>query len=231
MSIVQLGTERLSVGTIYCVGKNYDAHAKEMEKLLQLDATPTDVPIVFSKPAASLIQSGGTIRIPVYDGKPISSELHHEVELVLLVGDDCEAISEREAASVVAGFGVGLDMTLRDLQSVAKKGGNPWLVSKGFRSSAVLSPLVASSDLGRAQRLALELKKNGTVVQRGDTSEMIYKLEKIISYLSHIFALRRGDLIYTGTPAGVAAVKSGDVLTATLYEDGAPLTSLVASVA
>lgn len=231
MSIVQLGTERLSVGTIYCVGKNYDAHAKEMEKLIQLDATPTEAPIVFSKPAASLVASGATLRIPAYDGKPISNEMHHEVELTLLVGSDCESISEREASSVIAGFGVGLDMTLRDLQSVAKKGGNPWLVSKGFRGSAVVSPFIASNDLARAQRLTLELKKNGTVVQRGETREMIYKLEKIVSYLSHVFALRRGDVIYTGTPAGVAAVKPGDRLVATLYENGSTLAWLEATVA
>jgi 2-keto-4-pentenoate hydratase/2-oxohepta-3-ene-1,7-dioic acid hydratase in catechol pathway len=231
MSFVQLGSETLSIGTIYCIGKNYETHAKEMEKLIQLDATPTATPIVFSKPASSLIQSGGAIQIPIYNGKPISNDLHHETELVLVIGTDAEKISEAESASVIAGFGIGLDMTLRDVQSEAKKGGNPWLVSKGFRTSAVVSPMLASNDLARAQSLTLELKKNDTVVQKGNTSEMIYKLEKIVSYLSHIFALRRGDLIYTGTPAGVAAVKSGDRLCATLYEQTAPLTSLIATVA
>ncbi|MFQ3607399.1 MAG: fumarylacetoacetate hydrolase family protein [Chloroherpetonaceae bacterium] len=230
MSSIQLGTEPMPLGTIYCIGKNYDAHAKEMEKLIQLDATPSENPIVFSKPAASLIESGGTINIPTYNGTPISSDLHHETELVLIVRKDAENLSEAESATAIAGFGIGLDMTLRDVQSVAKKGGNPWLVSKGFRTSAVVSPMVASSDLKRAQSLTLELKKNGVVVQRGNTSEMIYKLEKIVSYLSHIFTLRRGDLIYTGTPAGVAAVKTGDMLEATLYENGSPLTSLVAHV-
>ncbi|MGQ9806079.1 MAG: fumarylacetoacetate hydrolase family protein [Chlorobiales bacterium] len=230
MSSVQLGTERIPVGTIYCIGKNYEAHAKEMEKLIQLDATPTESPIVFSKPAASLVQSGHTICIPTYNGKPISSDLHHEIELVLVVGKDAENLSEAESATAIAGFGVGLDMTLRDVQSLAKQSGNPWLVSKGFRTSAVVSPMIASSDLQRAQSLTLELKKNGAVVQHGKTSEMIYKLEKIVSYLSHIFALRRGDLIYTGTPAGVAAVKSGDALVATLYENGTSLTSLTAYV-
>ncbi len=230
MSVIQLGNESVPVGTIYCIGKNYDAHAKEMEKLIQLDATPSANPIVFSKPGASLIESGGTIKIPTYNGAPISSDLHHETELVLLVGKDAENLSEAESATAIAGFGIGLDMTLRDVQSVAKKSGNPWLVSKGFRTSAVLSPVVVSNDLKRAQSLTLELKKNGTVVQRGETREMIYKLEKIVSYLSHIFTLRRGDLIYTGTPAGVAAVKTGDVLEATLYENGSALTSLVAHV-
>jgi fumarylpyruvate hydrolase len=231
MSFVQLGSERLSVGTIYCIGKNYDAHAKEIAKLIQLDATPTETPIVFSKPASSLIQSGETIQIPTYNGQRLSNDLHHETELVLVVGNDAENISESDSSSVIAGFGIGLDMTLRDVQSEAKKGGNPWLVSKGFRTSAVVSPMLASNDLARAQSLTLELKKNDTVVQKGNTSEMIYKLEKIISYLSHVFKLRRGDLIYTGTPAGVAAVKSGDVLCATLYEQGLALTNLVATVA
>lgn len=230
MSSIQLSTETIPVSTIYCIGKNYDAHAKEMEKMIQLDATPTENPIVFSKPAASLIQSGSTIQIPTYNGKPLSSDLHHETELVLVVGNNAENISEAESATVISGFGIGLDMTLRDVQSVAKKGGNPWLVAKGFRTSAVVSPMIASNDLQRAQSLTLELKKNGQTVQKGNTSDMIYKLEKIVSYLSHIFTLRRGDLIYTGTPAGVAAVKVGDVLEATLYENGTPLTSLVAYV-
>ncbi len=230
MSFIQLGTESIPIGTIYCIGKNYDAHAKEMEKLIQLDTAPSEYPIVFSKPAASLIQSGETIQIPTYNGMPISHDLHHETELVLVVGKDAQNLSEADSATAIAGFGIGLDMTLRDVQSVAKKGGNPWLVSKGFRTSAVISPIVVSSDLRRAQSLTLELKKNGVVVQRGSTREMIYKLETIISYLSHIFTLRRGDLIYTGTPAGVAAVKTGDVLEASLYENGTCLTSLVAHV-
>ncbi len=230
MSSIHLGSETASIGTIYCIGKNYDAHAKEMEKMIQLDSTPTETPIVFSKPAASLIASGETIQIPIYNGKPISNDLHHETELVLVVGKDAENVSEQDAASVISGFGIGLDMTLRDVQSDAKKAGNPWLVSKGFRTSAVVSPMIVSNDLQRAQSLTLELKKNGQTVQKGNTSEMIYKLEKIVSYLSHIFTLRRGDLIYTGTPAGVAAVKSGDALQATLYEGDAPLTTLVATV-
>lgn len=230
MTSIQLGSEPVPIGTIYCIGKNYDAHAKEMEKLIQLDATPSETPIVFSKPAASLIQSGEMVRIPAYNGKPISSDLHHEIELVLVVGKDAENLSEAESATAIAGFGVGLDMTLRDMQSSAKKSGNPWLVSKGFRTSAVVSSMVASNDLARAQSLTLKLKKNGAVVQHGKTSEMIYKLEKIVSYLSHIFALRRGDLIYTGTPAGVGAVQTGDELVATLYENGTPLTSLTATV-
>lgn len=230
MSAIQLGNQILSVGSIYCIGKNYDAHAKEMAAMIQLDATKTEEPIVFSKPAASLIHSGGTIQIPTYNGKPISNEMHHEVELVLVVGKNAQNVSEEEAGKIISGFGIGLDMTLRDVQSAAKKSGNPWLVSKGFRTSAVVSRFIKSSDLSRAQQLKLELKKNGATVQAGSASEMLYKIETIVSYLSHIFSLRVGDLIYTGTPAGVAAVQSGDVLEANLLEGESEIAKLSVSV-
>lgn len=134
MASVLLDTKTVAVGTIYCIGKNYEAHAKEMRNKLGLefsDTAATQEPIVFSKPASSLIHSGESITIPRFRGKAISNEMHHELELVVLIGRRAVEVSEENAADYVAGFGVGLDMTLRDRQTEAKRNGQPWLLRKG----------------------------------------------------------------------------------------------------
>ncbi|RFM23022.1 MAG: FAA hydrolase family protein [Candidatus Thermochlorobacter aerophilum] len=219
MASVLLDTKTVAVGTIYCIGKNYEAHAKEMRNKLGLefsDTAATQEPIVFSKPASSLIHSGESITIPRFRGKAISNEMHHELELVVLIGRRAVEVSEENAADYVAGFGVGLDMTLRDRQTEAKRNGQPWLLSKGFRTAAVISNFVPLP-LHKVSEMAIELKKNGERVQFGYPREMTFSISFLISYLSHIFGLEAGDLIFTGTPEGVGKVQTGDKLTAILY--------------
>ncbi len=219
MASVLLDTKTVTVGTIYCIGKNYEAHAKEMRNKLGLDfsdTAATQEPIVFSKPASSLIHSGESITVPRFRGKAISNEVHHELELVVLIGRQAVEVSEANAADYVAGFGVGLDMTLRDRQTEAKKNGQPWLLSKGFRTAAVVSNFI-SLPLHEVSEMAIELKKNGERVQFGYPREMTFSISFLISYLSHIFGLEAGDLIFTGTPEGVGKVQAGDRLTAILY--------------
>jgi 2-keto-4-pentenoate hydratase/2-oxohepta-3-ene-1,7-dioic acid hydratase in catechol pathway len=228
MASVSLESKTIAVGTIYCVGKNYEAHAKEMRDKLGLnfpDTAAVQEPIIFSKPASALIQSGENIAMPHFKGEPISSEMHHELELVVLIGRRAIEVSEANAADYVAGFGVGLDMTLRDRQTQAKKNGQPWLLSKGFRTAAVVSDFV-SLPLQEIDSMAIELKKNGERVQFGYPREMTFSISFLISYLSHIFGLEAGDLIFTGTPEGVGKVQPGDTLTAILHGKTGALTEL-----
>lgn len=231
MTSVLLHRKPIAVGTIYCVGKNYEAHAKEMREKLGLNFpdAPAEAPILFSKPAVSLAQPGESLSIPRFKGKPISNEMHHELELVVLIGKRAIEIDENEAADYVAGFGVGLDMTLRDRQTEAKKNGQPWLVSKGFRTAAAVSEFVALP-LDAVETFAIELKKNGERAQFGYPREMTFNIPFLISYISHIFGLEAGDLIFTGTPEGVGKVSSGDALTATLYHNANALAELRAQV-
>lgn len=228
MATVFLGNTPIQVGTIFCVGKNYEAHAKEMREKLGLnlpDTAAEEEPILFSKPASALIHSGEYVSVPYFKGKPIGSELHHELELVVLIGKPAEAVRESDAEAYIAGFGVGLDMTLRDRQTAAKKHGQPWLVSKGFRTAAVVSSFVPAP-LAALGSFSIELLKNGLRVQFGFPREMIFSVPFLISYLSHIFGLEAGDLIFTGTPEGVGKVETGDELTAVLRKDSTTLTQL-----
>jgi 2-keto-4-pentenoate hydratase/2-oxohepta-3-ene-1,7-dioic acid hydratase in catechol pathway len=154
-------------------------------------------------------------------GKPIilpsfSNDVHHECELVVLIGRGAQNISEVDAMSHVAGFGIGLDLTARDVQSVAKQKGNPWTKSKGFRCAACLYELVPAASVANPGELTFTLKVNGEVRQQGDTRHMLFKLPTLIHYLSTVYGLSEGDLIYTGTPAGVAALHSGDQVELTL---------------
>lgn len=232
MTSVSLNSQTIAVGTIYCVGKNYEAHAKEMREKLGLNFpdAPAEAPILFSKPAVSLAQPGESLSIPRFKGKPISNEMHHELELVVLIGKRAIEIGETEAADYVAGFGVGLDMTLRDRQTEAKKNGQPWLVSKGFRTAAAVSEFVPLP-LDAVETFAIELKKNGARAQYGYPREMTFKIPFLISYLSHIFGLEVGDLIFTGTPEGVGKVEPGDELIASLHSDADTLATLRAQIA
>lgn len=199
----------LPVGKILCLGRNYPEHVKEMK------ASTPDRPIVFMKPATALVHSGGRVVIP-----PISQEVHHEVEMVVVVGKEARNVPESVAFDYVAGYAVGLDMTLRDVQSEAKKLGLPWTVAKGFDSSAPVSDAVEKEKIVDPHNLTLSLKVNGTLRQRSNTGEMIFRIDHIVSYLSSIFTLEPGDLIFTGTPEGVGRVKAGDVLEAELETVG-----------
>jgi acylpyruvate hydrolase len=195
----------LPVGTIYCIGRNYLEHAKEMGSTVQPD------PVVFIKPPSAHAISGSKVAIPSY-----SNLMHHEVELVVVIGKDCINVSEAEALDYVSGYGVGIDFTLRDVQTKAKESGLPWATAKSFFASAPVSNIVPFDEIANANSCDIELTVNGTLVQSGNTAEMARSVPQLISYISHVFRLRTGDCIFTGTPKGVGSVSKGDKLVATL---------------
>ncbi len=192
---------RWPVRRIYCVGRNYAAHAREMGK--DPDREP---PFFFSKPADAVVESGMSVAYP-----PLTQDLHHEAELVVAIGTGGRDIAEAEALSRVWGYAVGNDLTRRDLQAEAKKMGRPWDLAKGFDSSAVIGPIHPAADTGHPARGGIRLAVNGTVRQDADLAEMIWSVSEIVSFLSHSVALAPGDLIMTGTPAGVGALVPGDL--------------------
>jgi 2-keto-4-pentenoate hydratase/2-oxohepta-3-ene-1,7-dioic acid hydratase in catechol pathway len=205
MKTVRFQDTEIPVGKILCLGLNYMEHAKEMGTRVP------EQPVVFIKPSTAIIRSGDDVSMPA-----ISSELHHEVELVLLVGTTGTDIPATRAYEHVAGYGVGLDMTLRDVQSVAKKKGEPWALAKGFDTSAPVSTIVDKKNVPDPHNLEISLKVNGQFRQKSNTRNMIFRIEYVVSFLSSIFTLESGDLIFTGTPPGVASVVPGDVLEAEL---------------
>ena len=200
-------------GKLLCIGRNYARHAAEMGS-----DVPSE-PMVFLKPSSALIASGQSIVLPAQ-----STSVHHEVELVVLIGKRIKHASAEEAAESIAGYAVGLDMTARDLQADAKKKGAPWSVSKGFDTFAPLGEMVAPSVIDDPQQLQLSLTINGTVRQEGSTAQMIFSVVELVVYCSSIFTLEPGDLIYTGTPEGVGQVQPGDRLQAEVL--GLPVLSV-----
>lgn len=208
--------EPIAVGKIICIGRNYAEHAKEMKSDIP------QAPVLFLKPPTALLPDGGTIIIP-----SVSNDVHHEVEMTVLIGKGGNNIPRRAALEHVAGYGVGLDMTLRDVQNEAKKKGLPWTLAKGFDTSAPVSRFVAASKVRNPQALEVELNVNGILRQRSKTDQLIFSVEHLIAYISQFITLERGDIIFTGTPEGVAQVKSGDQLEAALRDGaGQTLTSL-----
>jgi 2-keto-4-pentenoate hydratase/2-oxohepta-3-ene-1,7-dioic acid hydratase in catechol pathway len=202
-------SELIRVGKILCVGRNYESHAREMNTKVP------EEPMVFLKPPTALVQDGESVMIP-----KISSDLHHEVEMVLLFGKRGRDIGEAEAMKYIAGYGVGLDMTLRDVQAEAKKKGLPWTVAKGFDTSAPVSEFVRAKDVPDPHCLNITLKVNGQLRQSANTRNMIFRIGDIIAFISSIFTLEPGDLIFTGTPEGVGSVVAGDQLEAELETVG-----------
>ena len=198
------GTEaRYAVRRIFCVGRNYADHAREM------GADPTrEPPFYFTKPATALTPSGATVPYPTE-----TKNYHYEMELVLALGAPVFKVSPEAAIAAIWGYAPGLDMTRRDLQAAAKSAGKPWDTAKGFDQSAILGEIVRVGDVGRLDKGAITLAVNGVEKQHGDLAEMIWNQAEIVSNLSHLYRLHPGDLIYTGTPAGVGAVVPGDVLT------------------
>ena len=197
--------EIFEVRKIFCIGRNYAEHAKEMK------ADIPEAPIFFLKPRTAIIGDGGVIRIP-----SISKELHHEVEMTVLLGRGGKDISRGNAFNFVAGYGIGLDMTLRDVQSEAKKKGMPWTLAKGFDTSAPLSAFVPADQITDPHDLDLKLDVNGVTRQKSNTKNFIFKIDELIAYISQFFTFERGDIIFTGTPEGVASTASGDRLEAQL---------------
>jgi len=218
MSFITLNKSKVPVGTIYGMWKTYPKHAREMRQMESEAKAPvafSDDPVVFSKPASSISYNGEYIKIPIVNGKPLSENLQYEVELVLLVGKTASNVPENEALTYISGYGIGLDMTLRDVQLEAKKNGLPWLTGKGFKTSAVVSDFVQLSTHS-PYNLTIELQQNRKTVQYAPITDMGYSLEFLISYLSEIFILEAGDLIFTGTPEGSGKCVTGDVLAAQL---------------
>lgn len=199
--------EEYIIHKIVCVGRNYAEHAKELGNEIP------DKPVLFLKPASTLIYSGGEIIHPDF-----GNELHHEVELVLLIGETVKKANAIEAEKAIIGYGVGFDMTLRDVQNELKKKGNPWTLAKCFDTSAVISDFVLKKDYRLKTDEKLELKVNGVVKQSESLKSMIFNPAEIVEYISSVMTLEKGDLIFTGTPAGVSKVNRGDKLEAKLGE-------------
>lgn len=193
-------------GKLLCIGRNYAEHVREMGDVTDVP----EEPVVFLKPATALVAPGGEVVIP-----PQSNDVHHELELVAVIGRIGKDIPEAKALEYVAAYALGLDMTARDLQTQAKDRRAPWSVAKGFDTFAPLGPLTAAADVPDPQVLDLRLTVNSEVRQTGSTRDMIFPVTFLVSYLSRIFTLEPGDLIYTGTPEGVGPVADGDVLEAT----------------
>lgn len=201
------GDASFPVRRIYCVGRNYAAHAREMGH--DPDREP---PFFFGKPADAIVYvapgTQGTFPYP-----PASEDVHFEMELVAAIGRGGRDIPAANALEHVYGYALGLDMTRRDLQAAAKKLGRPWEVAKGFDHSAPIGPIHPAASVGHPARGAIWLKVNGEERQRSDISDMIWSLPDTVAYLSGLFELFPGDLIYTGTPEGVGRIVRGDVMT------------------
>lgn len=185
------------VHRVYCVGRNYAAHAIEMGH------DGREPPFFFSKPADALVQAGHVA------WPPATSDLHHEVELVVALGQGGENLDEKHALDLVLAYAVGVDLTRRDLQRLAKQQSRPWDVAKGFDQSAPISKLQLAADIGHPASGNIELAVDGEVRQSGDLSDMIWPVAGIISELSRYFTLLPGDIIFTGTPEGVGPLKTG----------------------
>ncbi len=207
-----VGSEQcFPVRRVYCVGRNYAEHAREMGALDQADGR--EPPFFFTKPGDAVI--GGLDDVAV-DYPPLTANLHHEVELVAVLGAGGANVSVDAASALIYGYAVGLDLTRRDMQARAKEKSHPWDMSKGFDQSAVIGGIVPASVCGHPERGGIELLVNGACRQRGDLSEMLWKIPEIVANLSTFVRLEAGDLIYTGTPAGVGPLVRGDRLQASV---------------
>lgn len=198
-----------TVGKIVCLGRNYLDHIRE------LDNSVPDRAVIFCKPGSSLLADGGAVKIPEY-----SNDCHHELELALLVGKSGKNIQKEAALSYLVGYGVALDLTLRDLQSELKNKGLPWEISKGFDTSCPISDFTPSERVPNPNNLQLTLKVNGQIRQQGNTAQMMRSVEEIITEISNFYTLEAGDIILTGTPAGVSKIETGDVLEGTIEQVG-----------
>lgn len=196
---------RIPIMKIICIGRNYSEHAKEM------NSPVPDVPVFFIKPDTALLRNNNAFYYPSF-----TNDLHYELEVVLKICRLGKSISERFANRYYSEVGLGIDFTARDLQKTCKEKGLPWEIAKAFDYSAAVSPFIPKEELGDLTNLEFRLEKNGVVVQRGNTADMLFSFDKLISYVSGYVSFRIGDLLFTGTPAGVGSVVIGDRLTAYL---------------
>jgi 2-keto-4-pentenoate hydratase/2-oxohepta-3-ene-1,7-dioic acid hydratase in catechol pathway len=185
---------------ILCVGRNYSEHAKELG-----NAVPEN-PVIFSKPDTALLKNGEDFYLPSF-----SNDVHHEVELVLKINKVGKKIQEKFARNYFSEIGLGIDFTARDVQSELKSKGLPWELAKAFDGSAPIGNFINMENMD-LKNIDFSLQKNGQIVQKGNTAQMIFSFEQIVSFVSQYFTLKVGDLIYTGTPAGVSQVNIGDKL-------------------
>jgi fumarylpyruvate hydrolase len=206
VSVAVLGTAlRFPVHRIYCVGRNYEDHAKEM------GFSGREPPFFFMKPADAVVAinagQSGTMPYP-----SLTHSLHHEIELVVAIGTGGKNIKTTDAQKHIYGYAVGLDMTRRDLQNEMKKQGRPWCIGKGFDHAAPIGPITPASAAGDIANAEISLQVNGQHRQRSHVSKLIWNIAETIEHLSAAWELQPGDLIYTGTPEGVAAVVAGDIM-------------------
>jgi len=205
-SVPVAGTaERFPIHRIYCVGRNYQEHAKEM------GFTGREPPFFFMKPADAVlpVAAGETGKMPY---PSLTANLHHEIELVVAIGKGGRNIAAADALQHIWGYAVGLDMTRRDLQNDMKKQGRPWSIGKGFDHSAPIGPITPAAQAGDVAKAGIWLQVNGADRQRSSVSQLIWNIAETIEHLSAAWEMQPGDLIFTGTPEGVAAVVRGDVL-------------------
>ena len=198
-------SERFPVHRIYCVGRNYAEHAKEM------GFTGREAPFFFMKPADAVLcaDEGAALSMPY---PSLTSNLHHEIELVVAMGKGGKHIPATQAMEHIWGYAVGLDMTRRDLQNDMKKQGRPWCIGKAFEASAPISAITPAAQAGDVQHAEIWLQVNGQDRQRSNVNQLIWNIAETIEHLSNAWELQPGDLIMTGTPEGVGAVQTGDVL-------------------
>jgi len=199
-------TARFPVRRIFCIGRNYADHAREMGA-----SVDKANPMFFTKPADAIVTDGADVPYP-----SATNDLHHEVEMVVALGASGSNLSVEEAGKLVWGYGVGLDLTRRDLQAQAKAKGAPWDVAKGFDHSAPISALVPASEVTPTATTRITLEINGELRQQATLGDMVLDVPEILSALSTLFELKAGDIVYTGTPAGVSALMRGDTFRATL---------------
>jgi 5-carboxymethyl-2-hydroxymuconate isomerase len=197
--------EKIPINKIVCIGRNYVEHIEELGNQIP------EKPIVFLKPNSSVIFNNDDIIYPSY-----SEDMHHEVELLILIGKKIKNVSIQEAEDSILGYGLGLDMTLRDVQNEMKKKGYPWTLAKCFDTSAVISDFILKKDYQLTYNEEILLKVNDEIRQKDKLSKMIFKPAEIVEYLSSILTLEYGDIIFTGTPQGVSKVNKGDKLFAAL---------------
>lgn len=200
------GGGRFAVRRIYCVGRNYAEHAREMGH-----EPSREPPFFFDKPADALVISGAGVPYP-----PETTDLHHEIELVVAIGGEARDLAPEAVPGVIYGYAVGIDLTRRDLQAAAKKAGKPWDLSKGFDASAPIGEIVPAAQIGHPKAGKITLSVNDTLRQSADIADMIWSVPEAIAALSRSVTLRPGDLLFTGTPAGVAALARGDRLAGTI---------------
>ena len=209
MTSLRIGTRRLRAGKVLCVARNYAAHAKES------GGDVTAEPVFFLKPTTTLMESGGTIRLP-----PESSQVEEECELAVVLGKGGRDVPRNHAMDLVLGYAVVLDITARDLQARAKALGLPWTVAKGFDTFGPISAVTPARNVGDPHDLAIRLEVNGDPAQVGNTRDMVHRVPDLIAAASRIMTLERGDILATGTPAGVREIRDGDVLVGTIERVG-----------